>query len=211
MSTSNLIRWGGLAVSLGGLLWGMQKIGWQLFIGSQDPLAYPQPAATILWVIGLIAALLILLGLPALFLRQANKAGLFGAIAFVVVFAGMALVTGNTYFGTFIQAGLVDLIIMAEGAGLTVQEPVAAAVGFVVTLGLYLLGWILFGLASLNAGVLPGWAVALVLAGLVLGFLFLATGFSWLGLPLTEMGIAALGFTLWREKGMILAEPATAT
>jgi len=211
MSTSNLIRWGGLAVLLGGLLWGIQKIGWQLFIGVQDPHAYPQPAATILWVIGLIAALLILLGLPALYVRQAHKAGLFGAIAFVVVFTGMALVTGNTYFGTFIQAGLVDLIIMAEGAGLTVQEPVAAAVGFLVTLGLYLLGWVLFGLASLRARVLPRWAVALVMGGLVLGFLFLATGLSWLGLPVTEVGIAALGFALWREKSEVVAEPAMAT
>ena len=35
MSTSNLIRGGGLAVLLGGLLWAMQKIGWQLFIGNQ--------------------------------------------------------------------------------------------------------------------------------------------------------------------------------
>jgi hypothetical protein len=211
MSTSNLVRGGGLAVLLGGLLWGMQKIGWQLFIGGQDPRAYPQPAATMLWVMGLIAAILILIGLPALYMRQAEQAGRLGLIAFVVVFAGMALVTGNAYFGTFIQAGLADLITMAEGAGLTVQEPVAAGVGFVATLGLYLLGWILFGLASLKAGVLPRWAAALVMAGLVLGFLFLATGISWLGLPLTEIGIAALGFALWREKGMVLAEPAIAT
>lgn len=210
MSTMKLIRWGGMTLLLGGLLWGVQKIGWGLFLGGQDPRDYSQPTATILWVMGLIAALLILMGLPALYMRQADKAGLFGAVAFVVVFTGMALVTGNTYFGTFIQAGLVDLINLAEGAGLTVQEPAAAGIGFVVTLGLYLLGWILFGLASFKAGVLPRWAVALVMAGLVFGFLFLATGFSLLALPVTEMGIAALGFALWREKGEVIAAQATA-
>lgn len=210
MSTMKLIRWGGMTLLLGGLLWGVQKIGWGLFLGGQDPRDYSQPAATILWVMGLIAALLILMGLPALYMRQADKAGLFGAVAFVVVFTGMALVTGNTYFGTFIQAGLVDLINLAEGAGLTVQEPAATGIGFVVTLGLYLLGWILFGLASFKAGVLPRWAVALVMAGLVFGFLFLATGFSLLALPVTEMGIAALGFALWREKGEVIAAQATA-
>lgn len=211
MSTSNLIRGGGLAVFLGGLLWGMQKIGWQLFIGNQDPLSYPQPAATILWVMGLIAALLILVGLPALYIRQAEQAGRLGLIAFVVVFTGMALVTGNAYFGVFIQSGLVDLIIMAEGAGVTVQEPAAAGVGFMMTLVLYLLGWVLFGLASLRAGVLLRWAAALVMAGLVTGFLFLATGFAPLGLPVTEIGLAWLGFALWRERGEVLVQPAMAT
>ena len=66
MSTNNLIRWGGIVLFLGGLLWGTQKIGWQLLIGNQDPIAYPQPTASILWVMGLVAALLVLMGLPAL-------------------------------------------------------------------------------------------------------------------------------------------------
>lgn len=209
MSTSNLMRWGGLATFLGGVLWGLQKIGWQLFIGVQDPRLYPQPAATILWIMGLVAALLILIGLPALYARQAEQAGRLGLIAFVVVFTGMVLVTGMAYFGTFVQAGLADLIIQAEAAGVIVEEPAAVAVGFLLTLGLYLLGWILFGLASLRARVLPRWAAGLVMAGIVLGFLFLATGFSWLGLPITEVGIAALGLALWREKEEILAAQAT--
>lgn len=210
MSTSNLIRWGGLAVLLGGVMWGLQKIGWQLFIGGQDPRTYPQPAATTLWVMGLVAALLILIGLPALYARQAEQAGRLGLIAFLVVFTGMALVTGNAYFGTFIQSGLVDLIVLAEEAGVAVQEPAAAAAGFMIALLLYLLGWILFGLASLRARVLPRWAAGLVLAGLVLGFLFLATGITLLGLPLTEIGIAALGYALWREKEQALAKQASA-
>ena len=210
MSTSNLIRLGGLATFLGGLLWGTQKIGWQLLIGNQDPFAYPQPAASILWAIGLVAALLVLLGLPALYMRQANSAGRLGLIAFVLVFTGMALVTGNAYFGTFIQSGLVDLIVLAEEAGVTVQEPAAAAAGFMIALLLYLLGWILFGLASLRARVLPRGAVLLVIAGIVLGFVFMATGIAWLGVPVIELGLAWLGFALWRERGTVLAAPATA-
>lgn len=206
MSTSNLIRWGGLAVSLGAVLWGLQKIGWTLFIGNQDPRAYPQPAATILWVMGLIAALFILLGLPALYGRQARQAGSLGLIAFVVVFIGMALVTGMAYFGTFIQAGLVDLIIMAERAGVTVQEPVAVSIGLMTTLLLYMLGWLLFGLSALRARVLPRWAAVVVLIGLLSAFLLLATNFSLFALPVTEIGIAWLGFALWREKGEVGAK-----
>jgi hypothetical protein len=206
MTTSNLIRWGGLAVFLGSVLWGMQKIGWTLFIGSQDPRAYPQPAATILWVMGLIAALFILVGLPALYACQARQTGRLGLFAFAMVFIGMALVTSNAYFGVFIQAGLADLIILAEEAGVTVQEPIAAGIGFMTTLLLYTLGWLLFGLISLRARVLPRWAAVLVLVGLVSGFLFLATNFSLLAMPVTELGIAWLGFALWQESDEVLAQ-----
>lgn len=164
----------------------------------------------ILSVIGLVAALLVLLGLPALYSHQAKQAGRLGLTAFVLVFIGMALVVSNAYFGTFIQGGLVDLIILAEGAGVTVQEPVAAGVGFLSSMLLYLLGWILFGVVSFRAKVFPRWAVAVLLFGLALGFLFLATGISWLGLPVTEMGIAALGFVLWQKKVSSLPEPALA-
>lgn len=211
MSAAKRIRWGGMAVFLGGILWGVQKIGWQVFIGNEDPRAYPQPEATALWAMGLVAALLILLGLPSLYARQAEQAGRLGLIAFVVVFLGMALMVGSAYFGTFLQAGLVDLITDAEESGVTVQEPVAAAVGFGITMVLYLLGWILFSLVSLRARILPRWAAALVLAGLVLGFIFISTSIPWLGLPLTEIGIAWLGFALWREAGEALAVPAPAT
>ena len=206
MSTSNLIRWGGLSIFLGGSLWAMQKIGWQLFIGNQDPLSYPQPAATILWIMGLTAALLILLGLPTLYAHQARQAGRLGLIAFVIVFIGMALVTGNAYFGVFIQAGLADLIVLAEKAGVIVQEPVAAGIGFMTTLLLYTLGWLLFGLSSLKARVLLRWAAVVVLVGLVTGFLFLATSFSLLGFPITEIGIAWLGFALWQKSSDVLAQ-----
>ncbi len=210
MSSNNLIRWGGLVVFLGAVLWAVQKISWTLLIGDQDPLTYPQPTATILHTMGLLAALFVLLGLPALYARQAKEAGRLGLVAFVLVFLGMALVTGSTYFGTFFQAGVVDLINLAEGAGVSVQEPTAVGVSFVVTVGLYLLGWILFGLALFRARVLPRWAAVLVLVGLVSGFLFLATNFPLLALPVTEMGIAALGFALWREKGEVIAAQATA-
>lgn len=210
MSTSNLMRWSGLAVFLGAALWAVQRLGWTLFIGSLEPWDYPQPAATVLWLLGLGVSVLILLGLPALYARQAEKARLLGLISFVVIFLGMALVTGNAYFGTFIQADLAELISAAEGAGLTVEEPTMAAVGFLVTLGLQVLGWFLFGLISLKAGVFPRWAAILVMVGYLPELLGIAIGLPW-QVPLFETGLAWLGFALWREKGELLAEPATAT
>jgi hypothetical protein len=125
-----------------------------------------------------------------------------------VLFVGIALVTANAYFGAFSQAGLVDLIVIAEEAGLTIEEPVAAGVGSFISMVLYVLGWLLFGLASLRAGLLPRPAAVLVIAGLVIAFLFLATGFAPLGLPVLEIGVAWLGFALWRERDGV-REPVT--
>jgi hypothetical protein len=209
MSSSNLIRWGGLAVLLGGVLWGLHEVGWYFFVTDQHQHPYPQPQATIFWVIFLMANLFVLLGLPALYARQAEQAGTLGLIALVVVFFGMALSTGLAWFGAFIQPGLHELQGLAEGAGVTMQEPILAGVGFVVSLMLHVLGWILFGLASLRAGVLPRWAVVLAMVGPLFWLLSEATGFS-LPLPVFAIGLAWLGFALWREKGKVLAEPATA-
>lgn len=91
------------------------------------------------------------------------------------------------------------------------QEPVMAGVGFGVSLLLHVLGWILFGLISLRARVLPRWAVVLAMAGPVF-WLLGEMGFP-LPLPVSvfAIGVAWLGFALWREKGQVLAEPATAT
>lgn len=145
-----------------------------------------------------------------MYLLQAEQAGNLGLIAFVVVFVGMALSTGMAWFGAFIQPGLQNLQVLAESAGVTMQEPVLAGVGFLVSLGLHVLGWILFGLISLKARVLPRWAVVLAMIGPVFWLLGEMTGF-FLPLPVFAIGVARLGFVLWQEKGKVLTEPSAAT
>lgn len=199
MSTSRLIRLGGLAVFLGAALWAVQRIAWTNLIGPLEPWDYPQPTATVLWLLGLVVGVLILLGLPALYVRQAEKSGTFGLVAFTVIFVGMALVTGNAYFGAFIQDGLADLFRAAEGAGLTVEEPVMAIVDFMLAQVLQIVGWFLFGVATLRARVFPRWAAVLVMIGTPISlFMIMALELHWWQVPLFEIGLAALGFSLWR-------------
>lgn len=201
MSTTRLLRYGGLAVFLGAALWAVQRIGWTLLIGDREFFDYPQPTATVLWLLGLAVSILILLGLPALYARQAERAGTLGMIAFVLVFGGMALVVGNAYFGVFIQDGLAILIGSAEAAGVAVEEPAMAAVGFLATVALQVVGWLLFGLVSLRAGVLPRWAAILVMIGNPISlFMIMALGLLWWQVPLFEVGLAAMGFAVWRSE-----------
>jgi hypothetical protein len=201
MSTAQLIRRGGLALFLGGVLWGGSEVGFGLLVGTADPLEYPQPAATILWLGLLAATVFTLLGLPAMYAAQAERAGGLGLIGFVVVFAGTALVVGITWFGSFIQAAVAELIVASEAAGAVVEEPVMAGVGMMASLGLYLLGWILFGVASLRAGVLPRWPVALAMLAPV--FWLLSEALDDLVVPLSvisSIGVAWLGVVLWRRE-----------
>lgn len=201
MTTGKLFGYGGMAVFLGGALWALQRIGWTVLIGDRDPLSYPQPTATILWLVGLVVSILILLGLPALYVRQAPQSGRFGLIAFVLVFSGMALVAGNAYFGAFIQAGLAELIDSAQAAGILVEEPAMAAVGFLAALALQIIGWLAFGLITFTAGVLPRWAAVLVMIGNPISLaMIMGLGLLWWQVPLFEVGLAALGLGLWREQ-----------
>lgn len=200
MSTAKLARYGGLAVFLGGALWALQRIGWTLLIGDSDPLGYPQPTATILWLLGLLVSILILIGLPALYAHQAQESGRLGLIAFVLIFSGMALVVGNAYFGSFVQAGLAELVSSAESAGIAVEEPAMAAVGFLLALLLQIVGWFLFGLVTFRARILPRWAAVMVMIGNPISlFMIMALGFLWWQVPIFEIGLAMLGLALWRE------------
>lgn len=164
VSPRQFIRLSGFALFLGAVLWGVGETSWGLFVlGASDPSEYPQPTATILWLVVLVGFILILLALPGLHAAQARRTRTFGLIAFLVLFVGEALMMGIANFGAFYQAGLTSLIVDAEAAGVSTEEPVMAIVGYLGAYGFHILGWILFGVAALRAKVLPRWPVVLAM------------------------------------------------
>lgn len=174
LSARQLVRLGGFALILGGVLWGVGETSWGLFVlGASDPSEYPQPTATILWLVVLVAFILILLGLPGLHAAQMRRTRTFGVAAFVVLFFGEAMMAGLANFGAFYQSGVIGLVAEAEAAGITVEEPAMAVVGWLAAYGFHILGWILFGVAALRAKVLPRWPV--VLAMVVPLFMFVGS------------------------------------
>lgn len=119
-----------------------------------------------------VALLGTLVGLVAVHTRQSRSYGTLGLLGFVAAFLGTALLLANVAFVRVAGRGLLDLIL---GVGI-----VGALVGFV-----------LLGVATLRAKVLPDWCgVALIFAplaagalgdyggGAVLGLLWLAVGFA---------------------------------
>jgi hypothetical protein len=105
-----------------------------------------------------------LFGLGAIvgvYLFQRSQAGVYGAVAFVVVFVGLAMVTSLDFFGAFIRLELSEELRdeLLEGT-----PGLAMAVSALI----FLTGVVMFGISLLRSGVYPrpaGWLF-------IIGFVF---------------------------------------
>jgi hypothetical protein len=193
MTSSNLMRWSGLAALVGGGLFVVLGVLEFLLLGNQT---YSEAAATGTWIIVqgayLVAAMLIGLGLVGLYVRQAQEAGTLGLIAFVVTFIGGMMAAGSiwseAFFGPWLAKAAPELLD-TDPAGIVVA-------GVMLSIGLFALGWFLFGLISLRAGVLPRGAAILLMIGAVL---FAVAGVLELPFAPVLFGAAVvwLGYGLW--------------
>ncbi len=164
MTSSNLIRWDGLAAMLGGLLLFISGL-WSLFL--EGPLS--EVAGTTSWAIvsglALLSAVLMLLALVGLHLHHLKAAGILGFVGFLVAFLGTALVVGTLWTFAFVVPSLA-----VEAPELLGAEQVAGPVGTGVMLSsiVFAVGWALFGIAALRARLYPRWlAIALIVVALV--------------------------------------------
>jgi hypothetical protein len=146
--SSKLIRWGGPAIMLGGLLWiftYVTEIAVGLMLGLET---YLQPDASAsllewLWPVFFMGALFFLgvglLGVRVRLEGRSKKLGIAGAIlAFVAV-----------------GAASINLVLLAGVFG----EPLAHDdIGFLGVIGV-MLGSVLMGVAALRAKVLPHWTL----------------------------------------------------
>jgi hypothetical protein len=138
--------------------------------------------------------LLLPLGLVGLYVRQSEAAGPLGLLGFLVAFAGTGLVAGFLWTDTFVGPELATSAprFLAEG------PPPGRALSFLV----FGVGWALFGLASVVAGVYPRQAAVLLIIGAVIGMVlsltFLPVPFG--GLPF-EAAVAWLGVALFTGWG----------
>ena len=193
MSSSNLIRLGGLAAMVGGvasaalgLLYVMQAQGVTYDGSIQNALRkgnYENPVLTIL-LIGVMAAI------AALHAIQRRHYGTPGLLASVVAFVGVAMTVGANLMGELVPT----------------LAPMAIILPIIVGIPAALAGVIGLGLVTLNAQVLPRWCgAALVIVG-VFGFpAALSGGIGWalLGVPW-----AVVGYAVFRAGGRSTERPA---
>jgi hypothetical protein len=177
MSGTTLIRWSGLAAILSGVLLAASTL--LAYAGSDTA----SPSLLSSWLF-FASYTLLLFGLNGILAFQVREAGVVGLLGYVLAVIGTAAFIGDHF-------GPADAIAQALGAlgGIT-----------------WGLGFILLAIASWRANMLPRWAAALLLVGVVLfeaGFGFNPALFSAviLGSVIFGLGLVGAGSGLWSAQG----------
>lgn len=162
MSTARLIRWSGVVAILGGVLFPVAAI---IHPVEKDLATVRMPAWVPVHLVGWVSVSLIHLGLIGLYARQVKEAGWLGLIGFVLAFLGSGFAATIQY-----ETSTVIPLIGEQAPALFDQAttPPFFAPPFIV-LG-FVLGHILFGLATMRAAVLPRWSGLMVSVGIALFF-----------------------------------------
>jgi hypothetical protein len=148
-------------------------------MGIFHPVNVPASVTTATWINVHIFALAMsffgLYGIVGLYVRQVEKSGWLGLAGFVLFSVWMALVMGFTFVEAFILPRLATEApaFVAGVLGMFTGIHSEVDLGVLPTLWnisgpLYILGPLLFGIATIRAGVLPRWAGALLVLGAVL-------------------------------------------
>jgi len=163
MSTANLIRWSGLSAILGGVLFPLAAI---VHPNGEDLASVSLNAWVPAHLLGMVAVMLLHLGLVGLYARQVEQAGTLGLIGFSLAFAGGVIASTIQYV-----ASTVVPLIAARAPALfdrAMTPPALAPPLFVLG---FVLGHILFGVATMRARVLPRWSGLLVSLGMLVFFI----------------------------------------
>ncbi|QIN81404.1 hypothetical protein GBA63_01250 [Rubrobacter tropicus] len=185
-----LVRWSGLLVVPGGVLWTLSPVG-----ASISETAFGTP--NVFWKLFPSAPLLLLAGLVGVQILQWGRSGTLQKIGFGLALLGLVLVVAGD-LGLY-WLGLDDVYIMTAPAYRAFR------------IGLLLLGVgsILFGVAAPRDGALPTWGLLPFVVGSLCGlvafvvdlgsfgaalWMLFGLGWAWLGLSL-----AVDGFLSWRS------------
>jgi hypothetical protein len=206
-TASNLIRWAGLSAIGASILFVVIQI-----IHPPDVLSSVNTSAwAIVHYLGIIMCLLGLLGNLGIYARQVNQAGWLGLIGYLL----FSLFWVLTLAFQFIEALITPVLTTeapqfvegflgipsghATGFDLGALPTVYALTGFVG----YMLGGLLFGIATFRAGVLPRWAGGLLALAVILplvGSSLVPHPYDRIFAVPVGLALAWLGYALFSER-----------
>ena len=192
-----------------------------IVIGMFHPVNVPSSVTTATWVNVHIFATALgffgLFGMAGLYARQVEKSGWLGLAGFLLFSAWMTLVCGFSFVEAFILPRLAtEFPAFVTGfLGMFSSIPSQVDLGILPTLWnisgpMYILGPLLFGIATFRARVLPRWAGALLVLGAVLipvGALVPPEYQPKIMIPV-GLALAWLGYALFSERRAPASEPA---
>ena len=205
-STPALMHWAGVSAMAAGLC--------LIVIGIFHPLNVPSSVTTATWVNVHIVATLLgffgLLGIVGLYARQVEESGWLGLAGFILLSLWFGLIIPFCFIEAFILPGMVTAwpAFVAGWLGMFTGLPSEVDLGILPTLWnisgpMYILGPLLFGIATFRARVLPRWAGGLlVLAALLIpvGAMVPAEYQPEVALIPVGLAFAWLGYALFAER-----------
>jgi hypothetical protein len=205
ITSARLIRWSGIAAILAGLIFaGIQPI---------HPADIVASVTTTMWAViislKLAMCLFFLVGITGLYARQAEKAGWLGLVSFALLVVSFWLQTGFVFVELFVLPVVATSLpeFVESALGVANGQPGAMDIGGFVpayaVLGVcYLLGGLLFGIATIRAGVLPRLPAILLAIAAVITPAAALLPHALQRYAAVPMGIALiwLGYTLWSER-----------
>jgi hypothetical protein len=200
MSTTKLIRLSGLATLLAGALY---ALGALLHPVGEDLASVTNPSWVPSHLVYWVSAMLMLFGLVGLYARQAAKAGWLGLVGFLLALTGTAFV-GSIFF----MASTILPVVATGSSGIFDQVITPSTFVVLVVVVGFVLGYVLFGVATIRAGVFPRWSGPLLIIGVSLFMisevspvdLAISHLIATLGDVIFGIGLAWMGYALWSEK-----------
>ena len=212
ITAPNLIRWSGLSAMVAGIIFAaIQPIHPADVVSSVTTGAW-----AIITSLKTVMCLLLLLGIAGIYARQVKEAGWLGLAGFLLFGLGWAITTAFVFAETFIMPPLASVAPKFVDGFLGVAASRASEVdlGAIPALWalagiLYLLGGLLFGIATFRAGILPRWAGGLLAVTAALTPLAVLLPHAIQRLAAIPMGLAlaSLGYALWSERREQAADP----
>lgn len=199
MPNRALLRWTGAALAAGGALTFLINACLTPLLPRAASFAQTAASPIFPWRQGAaaVAAALLIFGSIGLYLRQVERAGRFGAVAFVVSLLGSALLLATEWVQLFDYR---DFALRAPETLTKLQAgpgPTRSDVGAMIALAAFALGWIALAVVTLRARLLSRRAALLVIAGFfatpllqpvlpgvwgaIVGNAILGGGWCWLG------------------------------
>jgi hypothetical protein len=199
------MRWAGLSALVAGICY--------VLVGIFHPANVPSSVTTTRWEIVHIVACAMsffaVLGMAGLYARQAVKTGWLGLVGYILLTLWFVVIMGFSFVEAFVlphvataSPGLVQAWMgMFNGPAGTFNLGHLPTI-WTLTGPIYILGGLLFGVATFRAGILPRWAGALLAASTVLAPVAALLPNSSQPKTAIPMGLALawLGYALWSER-----------
>ena len=214
ITASNLIRWAGLAPMGAGILY--------IAIQPIHPLDVFSSVTTAQWAIthylSIVMDILGMLGIAGIYARQVEKSGWLGLSGYLLFSLFWALSMAFHFIEAFIEPVVANvapkfvegLLGMVTSVPSEVNLGALPAVYMLAGIAGYVLGGLLFGIATFRSGILPRWAGGLLALGAVLPPLLSSVvhhPFDRLFAVPVGLALIWLGYALWSERREHASQP----